>query len=332
MAKFPDSSKAYAATPVGGPIDTTKMGEGSTVFEQPPAQGTPLTPGPTLSGSQTPTAPAPVISDLPRDGRVSPSPFRNMIPLIIGIGAFILLGVLAFMVVPRFFGGGGTTPSTLTYWGLWEPSSVMQTVLADYERETGIKVNYSMQNIKGYRSRLQSAVAEGSGPDVVRIHNTWLPMMRKVFTPAPADLGISLSDYYPVVTKDLVVGNSIYALPLEIDGLALYYNKDILAEAGAEPPTDWNALRKLAFDLTQRNEVTGVIERAGAAIGTANNIDHWSDILGLLILQNSGDPATPSTQAVQDALTFYTIFATTDKSWDVSQPSQPMPLPLAQLP
>lgn len=325
MPKFPDSSKNYAGAPVSGPITPA----GTTVFEQPatPSPGTQeppsVTTNPTPPGQVSPTAPTPVVSDLPSSSvpPVSSSPFRNLIPLIIGIAAVALLAILGFTFLPKLFGGGVGGPVTLTYWGLWEPSSVMQGVIADYERDhPNVTIDYKMQSIKGYRSRVQTAITQGGGPDIIRIHNTWLPMFQKMLAPAPSSLGISLSGYYPVVAKNFSAAGQVYALPLTIDGLALYYNKDILSEAGVEPPTDWNALRKLAFDLTRRNAATGVIERAGAAIGTSNNIDHWPDILGLLILQNSGNPGTPSTQAVQDALTFYTIFATTDKSWDVSQP------------
>lgn len=197
----------------------------------------------------------------------------------------------------------------------------MQGAIADYEREhPNVKVNYQMQSPKNYRSRLQAAIQDGTAPDLARIHNTWLPMFQGSLTPSPDGL-INPQEFYPVVTRDLVVNGKLYAAPLEIDGLALYYNPTILAEVGAEPPTDWNAFRKLAFDLTRRNEGTGIIERAGAALGTTNNIDHWSDILGLLILQNSGDPSNPNDPAVQDALTFFTLFSTSDKSWDTSQPS-----------
>lgn len=304
MSKFPDPSKSYGAEPVSPKLDTSGS---STVFQSP----------------VQPTSPPPVISDLPQEMAISPSPFRNLVPLILAIVALALIGFAAFTFLPKLLGGGGkSTSATLTYWGLWEPSSVMQTVIADYEREhPGIKINYTMQSPKGYRSRLQTAIGSGSGPDIARIHNTWLPMLKKQLAPAPTNLGINITDYYPVVAKNFVVGNSIYALPLGIDGLALYYNPAILEEIGAEVPTDWNALRKLALDLTKRNPTTGIIERAGVSIGTSNNVDHWSDILALLTLQNSGTPATPSEKSVQDALTFYTLFATSDKSWDVSQPS-----------
>ena len=104
-------------------------------------------------------------------------------------------------------------------------------------------------------------------------------------------------------------------MTLGIDGLALFYNEDILEEQGATPPSDWNTLRKLAYDITNVDPETKVITRAGAAIGTTGNIDHWSDILGLLILQNSGDPGKPSSSAVQEALTFYTLFSSSDKSF-----------------
>jgi len=232
------------------------------------------------------------------------------------------LAFLGFTFLPKLF-GKKTEPVVLTYWGLWEPASVMQTVIADYERDhPNVKINYSMQSPTNYRSRLQSALTThtSESPDLFRIHNTWLPMLRKSLAPKPSTVTLDLAQYYPVVSLDFLRNGELYAIPLEIDGLALYYNADMLAEVGASPPTDWNALRKLAFDLTRRNPETNIIERAGIAMGTATNVDHWSDILGLLILQNSGNPGQPSEAAVQDALTFYTIFSTSDHSWDSTQP------------
>lgn len=322
MSKFPDPSKSYAAEPVNSKLNTAP--NSSTIFQAPPPAGSPVDPPPFIppNPNSSPTPSTPVISDLPPEMRISPSPFRNLVPLLLGIFALAVLGVLVFKFLPSLLGKKSGGNITLTYWGLWEPASVMQGVIADYEREhPGIKINYTMQSPKGYRSRLQTAISSGTGPDIARIHNTWLPMLKKQLAPAPANLGINTSDYYPVFLKNFVVGSSLYALPLTIDGLALYYNPDILASAKVEVPKDWNALRKLAFDLTERNPTTGIIEKAGIALGASNNVDHWSDILGLLILQNSGSPDRPTDQAVQDALTFYTLFAVSDKSWDVSQPS-----------
>lgn len=57
---------------------------------------------------------------------------------------------------------------------------------------------------------------------------------------------------------------------------------------------------------------------AGAALGTVNNIDHFSDILGLLLLQNGVDLAKPNGVLAEDALKFYTLFTITDHVWDES--------------
>ncbi|MFZ2199489.1 MAG: extracellular solute-binding protein [Microgenomates group bacterium] len=321
MPKFPDPTKDYGGTPVTGAIDLSPQGkvEGTaeTKNEAPPLYVAP-TPAP---------APSPLVEQgsaggMTPDIKVSGSPFRNIFPILIGIGAIVVLIILAMVVIPMFT--KKTTVTTLNYWGLWEPSSVMQGVIADYESSNpNIKIKYTMTSPKNYRTRFLAAGTQADAPDIVRIHNTWLPMLKKDLAPAP-DTVLKVSDlstYYPIVQQNFVSGGKVYGLPLEIDGLALLYNVDMLKEAGAEPPTDWNALRKLAFDLTKTNPETKIIERAGVALGTTNNVDNWSDILGLLILQNSGDPGRPSDTAVQDALTFYTIISTQDKSWDATQPN-----------
>lgn len=320
MSKFPDPTKNYDSTPVTGAIDLSQNApipnpEPVPVYQAPSSVA--QTPNVAPQSEVGPTTPPTSIPVVPNS-----SPFRNLIPIIIAIAALILLAVVGFALIPKLF--KKSTPVTLNYWGLWEPSSVLQAVIADYEAANpNVKINYSMQSPKNYRSRILANNNQSSSPDIIRIHNTWLPMLKKNLTPAPETvLKVSdLSDYYPIVQQDLVVGNKIYGLPLEIDGLALLYNTDIFSEAGLSPPSDWNSLRKIAFDLTRTNAETGIIERAGISMGTTNNVEHWSDILGLLIMQNSGNPGKPSETAVQDALTFYTIISNDDHSWDSAQPN-----------
>ena len=54
--------------------------------------------------------------------------------------------------------------------------------------------------------------------------------------------------------------------------------------------------------MTVRNEAR--LERGGIAMGTADNIDHFSDILGLLMLQNGASAADPTSAQVQTVLDF----------------------------
>jgi multiple sugar transport system substrate-binding protein len=109
------------------------------------------------------------------------------------------------------------------------------------------------------------------------------------------------------------------------DGLVLYYNTQILQTAGVEPPDTWSGLKQLANELTvpadKIERRSNGIQRSGLAIGNTSNVDHFSDILALLILQNGGDPAEPAFNEVRDALAFYTNFITTDQVWDSSLPN-----------
>ena len=109
------------------------------------------------------------------------------------------------------------------------------------------------------------------------------------------------------------------------DGLVLYYNTEILQTAGVEPPTTWSELKQLASELSVPADVderrNGNIQRSGLAIGNATNVDHFADVLALLILQNGGDPGEPAFTEVRDALVFYTNFVAEDAVWNSNLPS-----------
>ena len=282
-------------------------------------------PSPSFSTSSVAASPAGA------GAKPKPSIFKYLIPLL-GFLAFV---AILYFIVTRFvlpyFSGEVSLPGTskketptekasLTYWGLWEPESVMNQIITDYQQtHPNVSINYTKQSPKDYRERLQSALISGSGPDIFRLHNTWVPMLKNELEPAPSGT-IDLSVFYLVVSDDLKISQKTYAVPLEFDGLALFYNPQILQQAGKSVPTTWEELRNTAAELTVK-DATGKIQTAGVALGTTNNVDNFSDILGLMILQNGGDPGSPTSQLVQDAVQFYTIFTSTDQVWDETLPS-----------
>lgn len=210
----------------------------------------------------------------------------------------------------------------LTYWGLWESEEVMQPLIDAYEQQNpGVNITYVQQNSRQYRQRLQAAVRDGSGPDIFRYHNTWVPMIKSDLSPAPANVLTAASlqrDYYPVVSSDVVDGIQVLGMPLMYDGLALLYNRNMLEAANALPPSNWQQVRELALKLTIKNGAR--IERGGIALGTADNVDHFSDVLAFMMLQNSADLSNPVSANAQSALEFYTIFSRVDQVWDDTLP------------
>lgn len=213
--------------------------------------------------------------------------------------------------------------TTLTYWGLWEDSQILKEVIADFEsKNPSIKIDYRKQSHRDYRERLQQAIDSGNGPDIFRYHVDWVPMLSANLAAMPSTV-MSTADYkqifYPTAYNNLQVGGQIVGIPLMYDGLALFYNKEMLKTANISVPTTWAELRTAANKLTVPANVAerqgGNITRAGLAIGNAGNVDHFSDILALLVIQNGGNPADAKSQYVKDAITFYTNFIKQDKVW-----------------
>lgn len=239
--------------------------------------------------------------------------------ILAGIAGGILVVVLVLVfIVTTFF--KGAAPVTITYWGLWEPESVYSTVIADYKRKNPrVTVKYVKQSPLNYRERVLSAIAKDGGPDIFRIHNTWLPMFKAGTAPVTKDVFTAQtfkSTFYPVASADLVSGGVPYAIPLEVDTLAMYVNQDVLTAGGVGIPITWDEFRTAAAKLTVRDS-SGRIKTAGAAIGAAANVDHWQDVVSLMMLQAGVDmTGAVDSKAAADALAYYTSFVTVDKVWD----------------
>jgi multiple sugar transport system substrate-binding protein len=203
-------------------------------------------------------------------------------------------------------------PVTITYWGLWEDASIIQSTIGEFERlHPTIQVEYVKQSHVQYRERLQTQIEQNQGPDVFRFHNTWVPMIARDLSPVPASVmtpSAFASTFYPVASKDLVAGSTIYGMPMEIDGLGLYYNEDLLQAAGVTPPTTWEDVLNMVPQLTAKGS-DGTITTSAIALGSANNVENFSDILATMIMQNGGSLTNPTGTETEQALTFFHNFA-----------------------
>lgn len=259
---------------------------------------------------------------------------KKLVILLVSIVVILLVLVAIFAVVLRNKQNNGnnngdngdTEDIELVYWGLWEPDEVMQSIIDRYEEENpGIKILYSQQTFKNYESRAYTRLQQSSGssepaPDILRINNTWLPKFQKYLTSVPESI-MSTEEYaelfYPTALEDFTgTDGKIYAIPWEIDGLMVIYNKQLLAQEGySEPPADWDSFIEAAQKLTKRDS-SGRITQSGLAIGTSRNITHSADILSFMMLQNGANlindsrtEANLTSERAISALTTYTQFA-----------------------
>jgi multiple sugar transport system substrate-binding protein len=228
-----------------------------------------------------------------------------------------------------------TTTTSLVVWGLWQDSDIMGPIVRAFKDQTGITVEYKkISSVATYEKELIQALAEGRGPDIFVINNTWVEAKRGILSPAPVEVINPRqleTEFVDVVGKELARDGFVYALPTSVDTLALYYNSDLFNSAGiSAPPKTWQEFQQDVIKLTQVSRL-GVIGQSGAAIGTASNINRAPDLLQMLMMQ-SGLPILDTSRGERRidiandtgvrALSFYTDFSNKGKqvyTWDVSQ-------------
>ena len=266
--------------------------------------------------------------------------------LIIGGAAGLAVIVLLMFLVLGSIGGGQSQQATLQFWGTFDEDRFYTDAISDFSKANpGVRVIYRKFNFEDYEKQLIDSFAAGTGPDVWLMHNTWLPKHSDKIQPLPQEklkdekaplftLKEFQDQFVDVAVKDLTIGGQIYALPIYVDTLALYYNKDLFNTTGiASPPRTWEEFNDSVRQLVSFDS-RGNIVRAGAAIGTASNINRSVDILMLLMLQ-SGTKMTDSTNSSstfarsvegedvgENASQYYTDFANPSKqtyTWNDSQ-------------
>lgn len=260
---------------------------------------------------------------------------KLLIILVAAVGIFLFLTV--FLII-RSFGTGQAEDITLEFWGVFDDRNAFDKAIRDYQAvNKGVRINYRMFTFEDYERSVVDALAAGTGPDIWMIHHTWLAKHRDKLTPMPEKIsGLkeplftakSYQDQFvDVAFNDLVKDGKIYGVPLYVDTLALYWNKDLFNTAGlTRPPTTWEEFIKYVDSeqnsLTKLDEQGNVIQ-AGAAMGSVQNVNRSTDILMALMLQsgvrmtNAQNTSSTLSQSVENlavgeqALQFYTDFTNT---------------------
>ncbi|HAV11627.1 MAG TPA: hypothetical protein DCX32_03745 [Candidatus Moranbacteria bacterium] len=206
----------------------------------------------------------------------------------------ILLSVA--LLLPVFFFSGCTSKNTgylvnLEIWGLFDDSKAYEEIITEYKKINPYvgEIKYRKFTPETYKRDLIDAMASGQGPDIFLIQNTWTPSFGTKIEPAPENIlrdSDIRSGFVDVVFNDFVNQEKVYGVPLSVDSLALYYNRDMFNAAGiTSPPKTWEEFNEAVRKLTKLDS-QGEIVQAGAALGTALNINRSTDILNLLMLQN----------------------------------------------
>lgn len=264
---------------------------------------------------------------------------RNLIAMAILV--VVLFVLIAFFIVrsrtvtsPNS-NNNPSAPVTLQWWGVFLDASTVQPLIDEYNADNpNVKIQYVNKwpggNRDGaesqYYASLDAVLKENNPlalPDIFMVDNTMVGYYENQTTPAPSSV-ISATEvatnFYPIVSNNLVKAGQVRGLPLWVDTLAIVYNRNLLLQAGRQTvPTEWTEFKNLSQQLTT---VVGTDRILGFAAGTTANTSFGTDLLQLLFLQDgisltdsTGRPNFANNAAAVNTLSFFKGFAGTGGSW-----------------
>ncbi len=239
--------------------------------------------------------------------------------IIVGVvGLILIIGVLLLSGVGR--NPPAPVPVTLEFWGFGDDEAAWRPVMdAFHVVYPAITVRYIRLTDATYEDTLVNRLAAGSGPDVFLLKNLWLGKERDKIAvlPAasspvsPAQFRATFVDGAGALVAD---DGGLISMPLSMDSLALFYNKDVFDAAGiAKPPATWDEFVAISRGLT-KVAANGDIIKSGAALGTSRNVPYALELVSSLMLQQKDaivgrDGHADLQHGAQQGLEFYASFA-----------------------
>ena len=215
---------------------------------------------------------------------------KFQIILLAAFAVSIVLGVAAFSL----YRGSSNQSVAMTVWGdiaAQDFSLLLDTPAISQDR--AFTVSYVEKSAGTIETEFTEALARGVGPDLVILTQDKLWKNKSKLSLIPYE-SISERDFGTTFIEEgelFLDEEGIYALPLSIDPMVLYYNRDLLSAAGqARPIAYWDEIYKAAANLSKL-DAAGNLVSSVMALGEARNINHAKDILSLLLLQ-AGTPIT----------------------------------------
>jgi xylobiose transport system substrate-binding protein len=174
--------------------------------------------------------------------------------------AAAVTAILAAAALAGCGAGGGRSADTLDVWVYQDASDKVQQAAADeFNRTATVKVRLNRVPGDGYQDKLRTAMGSPNAPDVFF---NWGggSIADYVAAGRVLDLGPTLAAdpalkraFLPSVLDAGTVDGRYYGIPMRgTQPVLLFYNKDVFARAGVEPPRTWDDLLRLVDTFKAR--------------------------------------------------------------------------------
>lgn len=225
------------------------------------------------------------------------------------VGLYVLFAVLACALLSTAALAKGKT--VVTQWEYSaDPNAIevaKQMVQKFNSQSKDIEIRLEMVPRDIIRQKLISAIQAKNPPDLVRFDLPWTPEFAAMGSLEDLTDDVKgwkdFADFYPFRLQTVNYRGKIYGIPSNSNCLAIFYNKDLVREAGiTAPPKDWAQLEDYARRLTRKK--AGAIDVAGLLFGAKRNETIPFQFLPF-VWQNGGSIEKMDSPEAVEALEFW---------------------------
>jgi multiple sugar transport system substrate-binding protein len=175
------------------------------------------------------------------------------------VAALSLVGVLGACSSGGAAAGGGEAggeDSTYTWWDPYpqhDDSSDWAGRVQACGEEAGVTIERTAYDTTALTNQALLAAQEGTSPDIILLDNPAVSTLADTgMLTTVEEFGLDISAIDENLLAAGVVDGETYGIPIGANTLSLYYNADILKDAGVDPAsiTDWDSLTAALGEVT----------------------------------------------------------------------------------
>lgn len=191
-------------------------------------------------------------------------------------------------------------------WGTLDKRPIeqqIQKITNDSDRFSQIK--YTEMSEEMLVNEFVNALAEGRGPDLIVIAHDQLVELRPKLYAVSYEF-LKQRDYFNTYIEGAEIfarNDGIYAIPLAVDPLVMYWNRNLFSNSNIPlPPATWETVRNDTVPrLTRTGGAFDILESA-LAFGEYRNVRNARAIISMLLLQSGSRMVVETKDSYQIAL------------------------------
>jgi len=236
----------------------------------------------------------------------------------------VLLPFLLFSIAFLAFAEGEKEEEevTLQFWSMQQSDKRVvdnqNSVISEFESmNPGVTIELEVTPYAAYRDKVLVAAKGGNPPDICVVDHIWHSEFAAAGFIISVDdylksSNVKAGDFFPGAWDSVTYNGKVWGVPMDVGQWeVLYYNKDMLNEAGVSVPKTWEEWLDVGKKLTKDNDGDGKIDQWGYYLLGAKD-EGTICFLNSLISSNDGkivnDDGTKGmldTPAVIEAVEFY---------------------------